>query len=172
MNNLLNPLYRRVVVRLLAVAVLALAGCGSADDSPRPPETDEMDYEVTKTDPQWQQCLTPEQYRIARQKGTERAFTGAYHDFKEPGVYKCVACGQPLYRSEDKFDSGTGWPSFTRAVDEGNIRLLPDRSHGMMRTEVVCGRCGSHLGHVFDDGPQPTGLRYCNNGVALRFIPD
>ncbi len=124
---------------------------------------------VTKTDEEWRRELTPEQYRVLRQEGTERAFTGAYHDSHEEGMYVCAGCGNRVFSSDAKFDSGTGWPSFYAPVAEGNVREQRDTSHGMTRTEVECNRCGGHLGHVFPDGPQPTGLRYCINSAALRF---
>lgn len=124
---------------------------------------------ITKSEEEWKKLLSPEQYHILREKGTERPFTGKYYLHKEKGVYVCAACGNELFKSDTKFDAGCGWPSFSDVIDRSKVVFTRDTSHGMIRTEITCAKCGGHLGHVFDDGPEPTGLRYCINSASIEF---
>ncbi|MDP2306990.1 MAG: peptide-methionine (R)-S-oxide reductase MsrB [Pseudomonadota bacterium] len=161
-------------VRTVLFTFFALLGCaatpsagGKAAAEPAPAKP----YEVQKTEVEWRAQLTPAQYRILREKDTERAFTGTYWDEHRDGVYACGGCGLPLFDAKDKFDSGTGWPSYTRPVKADAVEVDMDVKYGMVREEVLCRRCGGHLGHVFDDGPKPTGKRYCINSDSLTFTP-
>ncbi len=172
----MNELRRtRTLLRCLLLTAACAAGATTAlgeKDASKPEDTAETSMagdRVVKSEEEWREILTPEQYYILREKGTERAFTGKYWKNKEEGVYRCAACGQPLFHSGTKFKSGTGWPSFWEPIDEKNVAAETDRSFGMRRTEVLCSRCGGHLGHIFEDGPKPTGLRYCINSTSLEF---
>lgn len=162
--------YRSICTSLTLLAAFVITSC-SVDGNQRietRTENATMTYSIQKTEEEWREILTPEQYRVLRGKDTERAFTGEYCSVMEPGIYRCAACDAELFNSETKYKSGTGWPSFWQPVNDSAIEIRKDRSHGMVRDEVLCARCGSHLGHVFSDGPPPTGLRYCLNSISLR----
>ncbi len=152
---------------LAAVAFVSLVSIGRAEDSPKQPAPN-MPDKITKTDAEWKEQLTPQQYQVLREKGTERAGSGEYANNHDKGIYKCAACAKELFDSEAKFESGTGWPSFYQPIAENAVATETDRKFFMKRTEVLCARCGGHLGHVFEDGPKPTGLRYCMNSAALK----
>ncbi len=155
----------------LALFSFAAAAAFAIDEKPAATEAAPAVETITKTDAEWQKLLTPEQFRVLRKKGTERPFANEYANNHDHGIYRCAACALELFNSETKFESGTGWPSFYQPVAKQNVRIEQDHSFFGTREEVVCARCGGHLGHVFDDGPKPTGLRYCMNSAALKFIP-
>ena len=170
---------RQTILLLVALALVSGAAAYQFAKSPTPTvkssnlqtqirEGIPVGGRIQKTEAEWRASLTPEQFYVTREKGTERAFTGALWDSHADGMYKCVCCGQDLFDSKTKFDSGTGWPSFWKAIDENSVSLIKDDTLGMQRVEVVCSRCGAHLGHLFDDGPQPTGMRYCMNSASLK----
>ena len=161
------------LILIALVANLFTAGCNAAPtNSPAAnnnPTNSTMKFPLQRTEAEWRKILTPEQYHVLREAGTERAFTGKYWDTKTPGEYHCAACGALLFKSDDKFDSGCGWPSFSEIAAQGKVIERTDTSYGMSRTEVLCANCGSHLGHVFPDGPGPKGLRYCINSASIDF---
>lgn len=156
---------RGTITALILAAALTAAAAGAEDGR----KADGMNDKVDRTDEQWREILTPEQYRVLRGKGTEPPYSGRFDVHFRDGVYVCAGCGNPLFESDAKFDAGCGWPSYWRPIDPDAVKTAEDRSHGMVRTEVLCAGCGSHLGHVFPDGPRPTGLRYCINSVSLDF---
>lgn len=158
-----------LVVGMLFISTIGACQSGSKERA-NPKAKASMHYKLNKTEEEWRKQLTPEEYKVLRQKGTERAFTGEFNDFKEKGIFTCAACGQELFSSETKFESGTGWPSFYKPISKEAVAEETDRAYGMLRTEVLCSNCGGHLGHVFPDGPKPTGLRYCLNSVSLDFV--
>jgi peptide-methionine (R)-S-oxide reductase len=153
-------------ILITAFAFILIAGSSCAQKNKKQMEN----FTVVKTDAEWKKQLTAEQFEVARKAGTERAFTGKYWDNHEKGTYRCICCGQELFTSDTKFESGTGWPSFYQPIKKQNVLEKTDNTYGMSRTEVMCSRCGAHLGHVFDDGPKPTGLRYCMNSASLDFV--
>jgi peptide-methionine (R)-S-oxide reductase len=164
------------LILIALVATIIGAGCNAAPtNSPTVMNNSTnftMKFPLQRTEAEWRKILTPEQYHVLREAGTERAFTGKYWDAKEPGIYRCAACGEILFKSDDKFDSHCGWPSFSEIAAQGKVIEHKDTSFGMVRTEVLCSNCGSHLGHVFDDGPGPKGLRYCINSASIDFGSD
>lgn len=159
--------YQNIIAVLLCLSFMS---CGNAQDQKSSnTKMEDKNYPISKSEEEWKKELSDEEYRILRQAGTERAFTGKYYNHHEDGTYTCAACGTALFDSDTKFESGSGWPSFYDVMSKANVDLIVDRSIGMIRTEVRCGKCGGHLGHVFDDGPRPTGQRYCINSAALDF---
>ncbi|MBA3648529.1 MAG: peptide-methionine (R)-S-oxide reductase MsrB [Chitinophagales bacterium] len=161
---------KQYLIFILALMALGLSACAQMENKSYVFPSSKATYPITKTDAEWKKLLTPQQYYITREKGTDPGFSGPYWNNHEKGIYNCIACGEPLFSSETKFESGTGWPSFFKPINDKAVKTFTDASTGSTRTEVVCSRCGAHLGHIFNDGPQPTGLRYCLDGSALNFV--
>ncbi|NNF02237.1 MAG: peptide-methionine (R)-S-oxide reductase MsrB [Bacteroidia bacterium] len=157
-----------MITTISFLLIAFLSGCQTNQQAVM--QEQDNQFPVNKTENEWKQELSAEEYRVLREKGTERAFTGEFYKHNESGVYTCAACQNPLFTSDTKYESGSGWPSFYAPIEEGKIKLLLDKTHGMTRVEIVCGNCGGHLGHVFEDGPQPTGQRYCVNSLSLDFV--
>ena len=159
------------ITMYLFILSAMFSGCVTKSNEKVNMEDNKLQFAVVKSEKEWKEILTPEQYHVLHEKGTEPAFSGRYYNNEDKGLYVCAGCGNELFHSDAKFDSGTGWPSFWMPISEKSIIMQSDNSNFMHRTEVLCSRCGGHLGHVFDDGPRPTGLRYCMNSVAMRFVP-
>jgi len=171
-NKVLPDYMMKNVILVLSLWLCGVSGCAQSSDQSKKTAAAEVNSmeKVEKSDEEWKKILTPEQYYVLRQQGTEAAFTGDYYHQKAKGTYVCAACGNELFSSVAKYNSGTGWPSFYEPITESKVGTEKDRSYGMVRTEVHCAKCGGHLGHIFDDGPRPTGLRYCINSVSLDFV--
>lgn len=162
-----NPMKNKAVL-LISMLIIVFNGV-SQNDKNKIKKTNTMANTIVKTNEEWKKLLSPEQYNVLREKGTEMPFSGKYYLHKEKGLYGCSACGEVLFKSDTKFDAGCGWPSFSDVLDSSKVNYIKDKTHGMLRTEITCARCNGHLGHVFEDGPAPTGLRYCINSVSIEF---
>ncbi len=167
----MNPLAKYLFQAAFIAAIAMQSACAQSID-PKQADDEKNSYPVEKTDEEWLEILGPEAFRVLREKGTERAFTGEYNDWDKKGSFQCAGCGHKLFHSDHKYDSGSGWPSFWRPIKNENLDEDTDHRHGWTRKEVLCGQCGGHLGHVFRDGPKPSGLRYCVNSISLDFVPD